>query len=489
MKTITFTTAVFALISLSLFTPYNSIAQTGYLFGTTMGGGAYGNGTIFSYNLATRQEKVEVNFDSANGIEPLGNLTLDKSSGLLYGTTLEGGTYNKGILFAYTPVTGTDSNASIFNGLNGKWPTQGSVTEYNGAIYGMTGLGGANGFGVLYKYDPSTGNNTTLINFDTANGKEYDPMGSSLTFYPNNGLLYGMTYSGGSNGLGTIFTFDAVTGKDSVVVSLDSTKGFHSMEGTLTLNKNNGLLYGVTSDGGTYSNGVLFSYDPIRGNYKVLINFNDAISGSFPYGGLLMDTLNGLLYGMTYQGGTNELGVIFSFDPASGMQQVLVNFNDTTNGSTPTGSLTLGPDGKLYGLTLGDATGNGVLFCYDPVSAIDSVLFTFNYSGGSGPYGTLVYIPAPGIINPVIAGVQSISEQKNIAIYPNPFSTNTNVVINDDGTHYIELDDISGRRLNLIKFNGTQYSLSRIGLADGIYIVKLYDDQREFISESKIVVN
>jgi len=39
-------------------------------------------------------------------------------------------------------------------------------------------------------------------------------------------------------------------------------------------------------------------------------------AGQYPLGSL-MPASNGLLYGMTNQGGANNLGVIFSFDPAN----------------------------------------------------------------------------------------------------------------------------------------------------------------------------
>ena len=42
----------------------------------------------------------------------------------------------------------------------------------------------------------------------------------------------------------------------------------------------------------------------------------DGSNGSKPYGKLLQAS-DGKLYGMTYQGGSNNVGVIFSFDPVS----------------------------------------------------------------------------------------------------------------------------------------------------------------------------
>ena len=56
------------------------------------------------------------------------------------------------------------------------------------------------------------------------------------------------------------------------------------------------------------------------------------------------------LYGMTGRGGSNDAGVIFSFDPAASTYTKLMDF-DYANGRYPYGSLVQASDGKLYGMT------------------------------------------------------------------------------------------------------------------------------------------
>ena len=46
----------------------------------------------------------------------------------------------------------------------------------------------------------------------------------------------------------------------------------------------------------------------------------DPINGSSPYGSLL-EADDGKLYGMTSRGGSNNLGVLFFFDPVSAIIQ------------------------------------------------------------------------------------------------------------------------------------------------------------------------
>ena len=47
-----------------------------------------------------------------------------------------------------------------------------------------------------------------------------------------------------------------------------------------------------------------------------------------------------VMYGMTYQGGSNNDGVIFSVPTTGGTPTILFNF-DSTNGAYPLGSLIL----------------------------------------------------------------------------------------------------------------------------------------------------
>jgi uncharacterized repeat protein (TIGR03803 family) len=93
-----------------------------------------------------------------------------------------------------------------------------------------------------------------------------------------------------------------------------------------------GKIYGMTSSGGSGSGGTLFSYDPVSTTFLVLQNIGGA-KGANPEG-TPMQALNGKLYGMTYAGGSNNYGVIFSYDLISNSYSVLKNFDNTT-GANP----------------------------------------------------------------------------------------------------------------------------------------------------------
>src|SRR6185369_1985868 len=107
-----------------------------------------------------------------------------------------------------------------------------------------------------------------------------------------------------------------------------------------SLIENNGKLYGITQDGGANSDGVIFSFDPAgEGTYTDLYDF-DGDTGSSPYGSLTVK--DNKLYGLTYNGGTNNAGVIFEYDPAGeGTYTKKYDFDPDTDKGYPYSTLTL----------------------------------------------------------------------------------------------------------------------------------------------------
>ena len=121
---------------------------------------------------------------------------------------------------------------------------------------------------------------------------------------------------------------------------------------------NDGKLYGMTSGNGSgyrgQGLGIIFSFDNTSSTYTVLKDFADfdpggvtidAPNGGNPYGSLLQAN-DGKLYGITSLGGSNDLGVIFSYELKSSVYTNLKDF-DNTNGSHPYGSLIQARDGNI----------------------------------------------------------------------------------------------------------------------------------------------
>ncbi len=154
-----------------------------------------------------------------------------------------------------------------------------------------------------------------------------------------------------------------------------------------------GTLYGVAAGGGNWFSGTIFRLDRATGAETTVYSFTGKNDGAAPAGGLI--EVGGMLYGTTSAGGASGNGVLFRFDPATLAETTLHSFAGGTQGAHPYSAL-LNVNGVLYGTTYGsnDGTG-GSIFSYDLASATETTLTTqplFAYAGliavGSLLYGT-----------------------------------------------------------------------------------------------------
>jgi uncharacterized repeat protein (TIGR03803 family) len=360
--------------SILLGSPEGNIVQApnGLLYGMANVGGNYNLGGLFSYDPKTGKDSALVSFDTLIGGFPIGSLIL-ASNGLLYGTVPFGGLNFGGVLFCYNPTTGKDSIVFNFNYATGGQPGKSLMQASNGLLYGLNGSGGTYLQGTLYSFNTVTGQDSLLFSFNDSSGTE--PYSSLIQ--ASNGLLYGMTLSGGRYGNGTMFCFNTVTGQDSVLLHFHGNIGA-SPAGSL-MQASNGLLYGMTELGGTWGQGLVFAYNPLTGSDSIVLEFNGSNGGSPT--GTLMQASNGLLYGMTQFGGTNGEGVIFSYDPITGKDSIIINLSGALNGDAPLGDLFEASDGFLYGMTsAGGSSGTGTLFRLNMVTQQDSLLLNFGVS-------------------------------------------------------------------------------------------------------------
>jgi uncharacterized repeat protein (TIGR03803 family) len=88
-------------------TPYAGLIfdAGGNLYGTAAGGGVHNNGTVFELSptgIGHWTEKVLLSFDVTDGQNPQSSLIMD-AVGNLYGTTIQGGAYSDGTVFELTP--------------------------------------------------------------------------------------------------------------------------------------------------------------------------------------------------------------------------------------------------------------------------------------------------------------------------------------------------------------------------------------------------
>ncbi|MGB0116254.1 MAG: choice-of-anchor tandem repeat GloVer-containing protein [Terriglobales bacterium] len=126
----------------------------GNFYGITGFGGAKNFGTVFKLTPAGT-ETVLYSFTSSNGdgAYPDGGLVMD-SLGNLYGTTVGGGTDGWGTVFELTPA-GTETVLYSFTSSNGDGavPNGGLIMDNLGNLYGTTYYGGVD-FGIVFEVTP-----------------------------------------------------------------------------------------------------------------------------------------------------------------------------------------------------------------------------------------------------------------------------------------------------------------------------------------------
>ncbi len=366
------------------------LAANGRLYGMCSQGGANNLGTLYEYVIGTNTLTKRVDFDaltsaSGKGNTPRGRL-VQAASGLMYGVTQLGGANNRGVIFRVS-ATGTSFTKlydfAALPSITGGQPFSGMTLGSNGVLYGTTQLGGTNGGGVIYSYNISTSTYASVYDFVQASGRF--PLGE-LT-QASNGLFYGTTTQGGTNDVGVVFTYDATTDTYTNRQNLSSAVGSNPI-GRMIIGSD-GLLYGTTSQGGVGSAGTIYSINPTTNVFNVVYNLG---LGAFsePWGALLEDP-SGTLVGMSAGGGTGSQGAIFKY-VIGGSTTELVPFT-FSNGSAPKGRLLKASNGLFYGLTnTGGVNNLGILFSYDPTNGTFTRLFSLNSTSGSFPLGKLAEV-------------------------------------------------------------------------------------------------
>ena len=327
------------------------------IFGRTTYGGQYGDGVLFKMNPSGSGYTIVHAFagtSNGDGANPHHD-EMRQEGNTLYGTTLVGGTYNQGIIFSIN-TDGTDYKVlySFGGGTGDGEQPHSSPTPHGPVLYGLTAKGGADDEGVIYQINTNGSGFKVLYSFRTVTGSE--PHGF-VTVVGHD--LYGMTDLGGAGKAGTVFRFDLLSHKYTVL---------HSFKGGLhdgALPNHGGLiavgdrLYGLTDKGGRSNNGVLFEISTDGMDFKILHAFGKNTDGANPRGSL---TLYGnRLYGMTTNGGAAGFGTVFSVSVKGCHYQTLYSFQGPTSDGVDGLDNVFISNGVLYGMTMegGPGTAGG----------------------------------------------------------------------------------------------------------------------------------
>jgi len=291
----------------------------GGVYGTTPNGGTTGNGTVFVLKpplsicraiVCSWSKTVVYNFSGgSDGAHPGGDLLFD-GAGNIYGTAMGGGAYGEGVVYKLTRSGNSWAQTVLWSfsgGADGAGPSSGLVFDSSGNLFGTTGYGG-NGWGVVYELSPSPmgWSQKTLYAFTYQDQNPYGGVAIDSA-----GNLFGFT--GANVGAGIAYELSPPPGGWVFTLMHKFDPSYEGPFDTPTLDRQ-GNVYGTSAFAG--GNGEVFKLAR-AGNgwtFTPLYDFTGGDDGLFIVGGVVRDG-SGNLYGTSAAGGRQFFGTLWQLAP------------------------------------------------------------------------------------------------------------------------------------------------------------------------------
>jgi uncharacterized repeat protein (TIGR03803 family) len=282
----------------------NLIVSGNTLYGMTSAAGAHGNGTIFSIGMDGSNYTVLYSFvgDATDGGNPNGSLVISGTT--LYGMALGGGAHGNGTIFS---ISTTGAHFTLLysfagNATDGASP-EGSLILSGNILYGMANYAGSGANGSVFSIHTDGTLFTELHGF--TGGADGGAPSGSLVLSGN--TLYGMTPHDG-NSDGTIFSVN--TDGTGYEVLYHFTGGYDGSNPLGSLLISGHTLYGTANSGGGGGSGAIFSIHTDGTQFSTLYSFvSSASAGTHPSGSLIL--YENELIGMTSSQGLHSGGAVF----------------------------------------------------------------------------------------------------------------------------------------------------------------------------------
>jgi uncharacterized repeat protein (TIGR03803 family) len=273
----------------------------GYLYGVTRTGGPNGTGVVFKLSKdgtgfsvlhafgPITSEASATPIRNADGMSPVGAL-LAGADNYFYGTASAGGANGNGTLFRVRFDGSGFETLYVFsalvanpNGLStngdGATPIAGLTDGKDGRFYGVSNLGGAQGNGTVFSYDPVGNLLTTMHSFDGTKGAR--PTGELLLM--QNGGLFGTTVTGGTNASGATTTSGTIFTIARDGTGFTSLKSFQGSDGSSPTGKplqfDASTFVGLAAGGGKCGQGLLYNFSLTGSELKGVTNCGQRKSG------------------------------------------------------------------------------------------------------------------------------------------------------------------------------------------------------------------
>ena len=312
---------------------------------------------------------------------------------------------NDGTVFELATNSGTIVPLASFNGTDGIGPQAAPIMDSSGNLYGTTSSGGANGYGTVFKLAKGSSTITALASFNGTDG--YNSLAALIM--DGSGNLYGTTYEGGVNGLGTVFELANGSSVITDLTSFDDSNGSEPTAGLIM--DSSGNFYGTTVAGGV---GTDDSSIPGDGSVFELRPHTPALTwatpGSITYGTALSSTELDASAADSVTGAA--VAGKFVYTPAAGtivpggLQTLSVTFTPTnTTEYSPITTITT--VAVLQAAPVLSWSNPAPITAGTPLSSVQLDATAADPTSGRPASGTLVYTPPLGTI--VGSGVSTLN--------------------------------------------------------------------------------
>ncbi|HEX8039338.1 MAG TPA: choice-of-anchor tandem repeat GloVer-containing protein [Chryseosolibacter sp.] len=415
--------------SVSQFTTRPAIQRL-RLWGLTTNGGTEGRGTIFSYSIDDNaflknydNEFVPYYYDSDSNYYAI----------TLSGTLIPG---PEDTFYGHAEHPYTDHLFTLTaDGHVDWWPDEVYFTDANMLLGSDNHLYASSqhelGPGVIDRHSVAKKDFQRIREFDDS--RYGDDPGAPLVELPD-GNLYGAAATEGVNEGGLLFAMKHDGSGFEVIHYFDNVSGGMNPYSGLALA--DGFFYGTTAHGGVKGNlGTIYRVKPDGSSFAKLHDFGGT-DGREPLDEALV--VENVIYGMTTRGGIADMGVIYSLNTDGTSFRILHEFSGE-DGRRPTGALVADHEGYLYGMTYaGGVNDLGVLFRIPMDGTTFTKLFDFSPESGGNPNGSLCIredtYPAASAIT-----LQSDAALVPVSVHPNPSADNFEVHVDAQGDIPVKL--------------------------------------------------
>ncbi|HEY5909791.1 MAG TPA: choice-of-anchor tandem repeat GloVer-containing protein [Verrucomicrobiae bacterium] len=291
---------------------YLCVAPSGKEGAACGGGRVEGGGTLFkihtdgsAFAVLHRFVGPDLSSGLADGLSPQAGLLLAGS--VIYGTTFQGGqALCPGVLFK---LHDDGSGFAVIKSGSGPWFPDGGLVLSGSTLYGTSCSGGTltptiTYAGMVFRVS-TNGSDFSMLKAFSGGSDGAAPYGDLLLAGTT---LYGTTSGDGQGnvGNGTIFKINVDGSGYAVLKTFSGSDGSSPRAGLVLVGD---ILCGTTSRGGSFGLGTVFKININGGDFSVLKSFAGGADGANPFGELVVAGPD--LYGTTSAGGAFSNGLVF----------------------------------------------------------------------------------------------------------------------------------------------------------------------------------